>query len=223
MKKDAIREIVKEFALFSRLDQGQLDRLLEHASVMDIPKKSLFFSEDKAAKGLHVLLSGKVKLFKIGEDGKEQTIFLFGPGEPFCLCSTFSDGVLPANLGALEDSRVLYLSPPEFELLVREDPTTLLNMMRVMSRRLKEAMDMIDSLSLKQVPSRLLAYFESREQNGRIELGLSHRELAKIIGITPEALSRTLRKMAEDGQILMDEGGILLPDRLPVEPKPNLR
>ena len=215
MKKDAILETVRTFPLFAKLDDGQMKRLVEHASVMSIPKKSLFFSEDKSATGLHVLLAGKVKLFKIAEDGKEQTIFLFGPGEPFCLCSTFSDGLLPANLAALEDSEVLYISPPEFERLVREDPTTLLNMMRVMSRRLKEAMDMIDSLSLKQIPSRLMAYFESRENQGRVTLDLSQRELAKIIGITPEALSRTLRKMTDDGLITQNGGVILLPGRLP--------
>jgi CRP/FNR family transcriptional regulator len=81
-----------------------------------------------------------------------------------------------------------------------------------MSRRLKDAMDMIDSLSLKQVPSRLMAYFESRQQNGRVTLDLSQRELAKIIGITPEALSRTLRKMADNGDIRMDGNDIVLVD-----------
>ena len=211
MRKEARKDAIRDFPIFSKLDEEQLDRLAAHAQIMEFPKKSLFFSEDKSAQGIHVLLSGQVKLFKISEDGKEQTIFVFGPGEPFCLCSTFSDGKLPANLGALEDSRVLYVTPDEFELMVREDPTILLTMMRVMSRRLKEAMDMIDSLSLKQVPSRLMAYFESRQQNGRVSLDLSYRELAKIIGITPEALSRTLRKMTDDGQICIKGDEIILP------------
>lgn len=210
MKKNELKDAIRDFPVFAKLKEEQLDRLASHAEIMKFPKKSIFFSEDKSAQGMHVLLSGQVKLFKISEDGKEQTIFVFGPGEPFCLCSTFSDGKLPANLGALEDSEVLYITPDEFELLVREDPSILLVMMRVMSRRLKEAMDMIDSLSLKQVPSRLMAYFKSRHQEGRVTLDLSYRELAKIIGITPEALSRTLRKMVDDELITMDGPDILL-------------
>ncbi|EGB15399.1 transcriptional regulator, Crp/Fnr family [Pseudodesulfovibrio mercurii] len=206
-----LKNEIRAFPVFARLDETQLDRIASHAEVLRFPKRSLFFSEDNSAQGLHVLLSGQVKLFRLAEDGKEQTIFVFGPGEPFCLCSTFSDGKLPANLGALEDSRVLFIRPKEYERLVREDPSILLTMMRVMSRRLKDAMDMIDSLSLKQVPSRLMAYFESRHQNGRVTLDLSQRELAKIIGITPEALSRTLRKMADNGEIAMDGNDILLP------------
>ncbi|WP_316896370.1 Crp/Fnr family transcriptional regulator [Pseudodesulfovibrio indicus] len=210
MEKTELKRRIGAFPLFAKLEEAQLDRLAERAEVLAFPRRSLFFSEDNSAQGLHVLLDGRVKLFKLGEDGKEQTIFVFGPGEPFCLCSSFSDGRLPANMGALEDSRVLFIRPEEYERLVREDPAILLTMMRVMSRRLKEAMDMIDSLSLKQVPSRLMAYFESRHQEGRITLDLSHRELAKIIGITPEALSRTLRKMTDDGDIRMEDGDIVL-------------
>ncbi|MDD3310572.1 Crp/Fnr family transcriptional regulator [Pseudodesulfovibrio sp.] len=204
MDKTTLRDAIRDFPLFASLNPAQLDRLAEHATVTRIAKKALFFSEDHAARGLHVLLSGKVKLFKVSEEGREQTIFVFGPGEPFCLCSSFSDGRLPANLSALEDSQILFVHPAQFESMVREDPSILLNMMRVMARRLKEAMDMIDSLSLKQIPSRLAAYFLGRHTGGTVTLDISHRELAKIIGVTPEALSRALRKMNEDGVLEVD-------------------
>jgi CRP/FNR family transcriptional regulator len=213
MERTELKDHIRDFPVFSKLSEEQLERVAEHAEILEFPKKALFFSEDNSAQGLHVLLEGRVKLFKIAEDGKEQTIFVFGPGEPFCLCSTFSDGKLPANLGALEDSRVLYITPRELEAMVREDPTVHLTMMRVMARRLKEAMDMIDSLSLKQVPSRLMAYFESRHQGGRVNLDLSYRELSKIIGITPEALSRTLKRMSEDGLIDVDGTTVTLTGR----------
>ena len=204
MSSKSIETEISELAIFSKLQKEQLRRLSTHAVVNKIPKKSVFFSEEKSAKGLHVLLSGKIKLFKISEDGKEQTIFVFGPGEPFCLCSVFSDGVLPANMSALEESRILYINLNEYEKMVQEDPTILMQMMRVMSRRLKEAMDMIDSLALKQVPSRLAAYFLSRESNGIINMDISYRELSKIIGITPEALSRTMKKMTAGGLITVN-------------------
>ncbi len=201
MNQNEIEMEIREIPVFSRLKEDQISRLAKSALISEFPKKSTFFSEDSSSQGMHILLSGKVKLFKIAEDGKEQTIFVFGPGEPFCLCSAFSDGVLPANLGALEDSRVLFISPEEYERLVLEDPTILMSMMRVMSRRLKEAMVMIDSLSLKQVPSRVAAYFMSREKDGFLKMDISYRELSKIIGITPEALSRAMKKMASAGLI----------------------
>lgn len=213
MEKQEVASIARTFPVFSGLDDEQLERLVAHAAVAVIPKKALFFSEDKSSQGMHVLLSGKVKLFKLSEDGKEQTIFVFGPGEPFCLCSVFSDGRLPANLSALEDSRVLIIDPVDMERLVRDDPSILLGMLRLMSRRLKDAMEMIDSLSLKQVPSRLAAYFLTRSVDGRVDLDISYRELAKIIGVTPEALSRSLKRMSEERLIDCEGTRITLLDR----------
>ncbi|WP_320008160.1 Crp/Fnr family transcriptional regulator [Maridesulfovibrio sp.] len=201
MTTHRLEQEISEIPLFSNLKKEQLQTIARHATVSEISKKAVFFSEENSSKGLHVLLTGKVKLFKISDDGKEQTIFVFGPGEPFCLCSVFSDGVLPANMSALEDSRVLYIKPKEYEDLVHADPTILMSMMRVMSRRLKDAMEMIDSLALKQVPSRLAAYFLSREKEGLVEMDISYRELSKIIGITPEALSRAMKKMSSGGLI----------------------
>ncbi|QGY38922.1 cyclic nucleotide-binding domain-containing protein [Pseudodesulfovibrio cashew] len=212
MERYEIREIISAFPVFSKLGEAQLEMLIDNSLVNEIPKNAVFYSEEKSGQGMHVLLDGRVKLFKISEDGKEQTIFVFGPGEPFCLCSVFSDGRLPANMQALRPSKVLVISPSHFERMTHEDPTILLSMLKVMSRRLKEAMDMIDSLSLKQVPSRVAAYFLSRQKDGRVEMDISYRELSKIIGVTPEALSRALKKMREDDVIDMEGNAVTLTD-----------
>lgn len=213
MEKENLKNIISKFPIFSNIDEPNMTRLVENAVVKSIPKKTIYFSEAKFLDGMHVLLSGKVKLFKVAEDGKEQTIFIFGPGEPFCLCSTFSDGKVPANLSALEDSKVLFISPASFQDMIKEDPSILINMMSVMARRLKDAMVMIDALSLKQIPSRLAAYILSRSEDGWLKLEISYRELSKIIGVTPEALSRALRKMSEEKLIKLDGNNLELLDK----------
>ncbi|SNR66422.1 CRP/FNR family transcriptional regulator, anaerobic regulatory protein [Humidesulfovibrio mexicanus] len=199
--------------LFASLSEAQRERIAQEASVESIAVGGLYFSERTASTGFHILLSGRVKLFKVAEDGKEQTIYIFGPGEPFCLCSEFSDGQLPANLTALESSRVLVLAPQPFERLSQKDPAILLALLRIVSRRLKEAMEMIDALSLKQIPSRIAAYLLTHAQGESIRLGITHREFSKIIGVTPEALSRTLTKMTKSGLIKQGDGEIRIIER----------
>lgn len=203
---------LREVPLFADLDPEQVKRLAAAAALEEIPDGGLYFSELEAAQGFHLLVSGRVKLFKMAEDGREQTIFIFGPGEPFCLCSVFSDGQIPANLAALEPSRVLVIPPHSLERLVTDDPSLLLRILKVMSRRLKDAMDMIDTLSLRQVPSRLAAYFLTHGREGRVRLEITHRELAKIIGATPEALSRSLKKMKEGGLVRVEGKDIVILD-----------
>lgn len=218
-KKMTTSEIIAalgDMPAFHRLERKQLEELARLAVVRTFAANAVFFSEERSAKGLHVLLYGKVKLFRVAEDGKEQTIFIFRPGEPFCLCSVFSDGTLPASMAALEESLVLYISPDDFSRLSKEDPTIVINLMRIMARRLKEAMDMIDALSLKQLPSRLAAYFVTSAREGRTHLDVTHRELSKIVGATPEAVSRALKRMAEHDVLRIEgrEVDILSPDML---------
>lgn len=213
----AIVEIISTLPLFSHLAKNQIERLAQAAIIETIPAGGLYFSEQAAAQGLHLLVAGRVKLFRMSEEGREQTIFIFGPGEPFCLCSVFSDGQLPANLAALEPSTVLVIPPGELERLVAEDPGMLLMILRVMSRRLKEAMDMIDALSLRQLPSRLAAYILTSAQGGVMTLPITHRELAKIVGATPEALSRSLRKMSEAGLLEVEGRAVRILDQRGLE------
>ncbi len=203
---------IKSLGIFSMLSEEQVRNLAREAAVHEIPKDGLYISEESTARGMHVLLSGKVKLFKMSQEGREQTIFIFTPGEPFCLCHVFSDGPIPASIAALENSRILVVTPAGFARLSHEDPALLLVILRVMSRRLKDAMTLIESLSLRSVPSRLADYLLTHGQGGRLDLGFTHREFAKFMGITPEALSRTLKRMSEAGLVRVEGSRINLLD-----------
>ncbi len=137
------------------------------------------------------------------------------PGEPFCLLSMFEDRRMPANAAALEESRVLVVTGPDFEAMARSDPAVLLNVLRVVSGRLKEAMALIESLSLREIPGRVAAYLlqaPTDRADGRLRLPVTHRELAKIVGATPEALSRAMRKLADDGVLAVDGRDITVLD-----------
>ena len=211
---------VKNLPLFAGMTREQLDDLAANASVRTYGKGQMVVRQDELVRGLSVLLSGRIKLFKLSPEGREQTIYHFGPGEPFCLMSMFEDHSMPANVAALEESRVLMVSGPGFERMVKGDPAVLFNILLVVSRRLKEAMSLIESLSLREIPGRVAAYLLHPPADGassRIRLPVTHRELAKIVGATPEALSRALRKLADDGVLTVDGRDITVLDRPAME------
>jgi CRP/FNR family transcriptional regulator len=90
----------------------------------------------------------------------------------------------------------------------------LFNIIQILSQRLKDSMTLIESLALKEIPGRLASFLrhslpkDTAVKNTAVELTISQRELAKILGATPEALSRALRKMANDG-ILSTAGRVI--------------
>lgn len=197
---------LKSLDFFRELPSEQLTALATGAVAKTYAAKTRVASERDTVRGFFLVLTGRVKLFKLGDDGKEQTLYVFGPGEPFCLGALFGEGLFPAHAETLTRSRLVFFSGQVLEDMARRDPSILFHFLRVVSGRLKEAMEMIESLSLKGLPGRIAGFLlHAREENrdGRrlVALGISQRELAKIVGATPEAVSRVLGRLSRQGVV----------------------
>lgn len=206
--------ILKTLPLFAGVPDEQLALLSDAARVRAYEAGEIIATEDENPRGFFMVVSGRVKLFKMSAEGREQTVYTFASGEPFCLCSVFEGERFPANAAALEPSRVLVVPPDAFEAVARAEPSLLFNILLVLSRRLKEAMSLVESLSLKEVPQRVAAYLlQAPQRGGVVELPVTHRELAKIVGTTPESLSRSLKRMAGKGLVAVAGRRIEILDR----------
>jgi CRP-like cAMP-binding protein len=100
--------------------------------------------------------------------------------------------------------------------LIRKTPDLALNMLAVLSRRLRRFAHLIEDLSLKEVPARLAAYLlylrQANEGSGNLELDIPKGQLASLLGTIPETLSRILSKMNKKGLIESDGPRIRLLD-----------
>lgn len=111
----------------------------------------------------------------------------------------------PASAMAIEESTVLLIPGTVMESIAKQEPALLFNIIQILSQRLKNSMELIESLALKEIPERLASFLRHEsaknktDKNAVVKLTISQRELAKIMGATPEALSRALRKMANEG------------------------
>jgi len=105
--------------------------------------------------------------------------------------------------------------------LIREEPSLALNMLAVLSMRLRRFAGLIESLSLKEVPGRLAAYLlymSEKEKNAReLKLDISKGQLAGLLGTIPETLSRILNKMSRIQLIKSDGSVITILDRTALE------
>jgi CRP/FNR family transcriptional regulator len=217
MRGGEVALTLRTLPLFKGLPDKQLRLLEQSAIIRAYAPGEMILDERKEAGGMYVLLAGRAKLFKLSKDGREQILYFFGPGEPFCLCSMFDRRRAPANAAAVEPCRVLVLSGKIFDEMAQREPRILFNVLLVVSRRLKEAMELVESLSFREIPGRLAMYLTHAERGGpgvdRLKLPMTHRELAKLVGATPEALSRAFRRMAEDGLVEVKGREVKLLDR----------
>jgi CRP/FNR family transcriptional regulator len=212
-----IMEIVSEIPLFSGLTDNHLDAVMQIAVNKFFDKGWLVFSEGDDADGFYIVISGRVKVFKVSPEGKEQIFHIYGPGNPFGEVPVFSGGKFPASAQTLVKSHLLYLPRPSFVGLISDNPSLSLNMLAVLSMRLRQFTVQIENLSLKEVPGRLATYLiilsEERKSYDRVTLSISKGQLASLLGTIPETLSRIFAKMMDQRLIKVSGREIMFVDR----------
>jgi len=186
--------------LFKGLPEGQLHDISRIALLRKLSRGETIFVEGDNADGFYIVLSGRIKIFKLSSEGKEQILHIFASGEPFGEVPMFLGEKFPAYATTLEESSILYIPKKTFIELIRRDPSLAMNMLALLSIRLKHFTRLVEDLSLKEVPQRLAAYLlyltNPKNKTEDIELDISKGQLASLIGTIPETLSRILNKMA---------------------------
>lgn len=208
--------IISETTLFHGLPGDQLKKIDTIAVEKNVAKGRLIFAEGDEGNGFYIVKTGKVKIYKLSTDGKEQILHIFGPGEPFGEVPMFTSRPFPANAQAIATSQVLFFPKKSFIALIADNPSLALNMLGVLSMRLRQFTVQVENLSLKEIPGRLagyLLYLSEEQQNTRtVSLKISKSELAGLLGTIPETLSRIFAKMNSIGLIEVDGRDIRLND-----------
>jgi CRP/FNR family transcriptional regulator len=217
MDNSKVKEIIDASPLFNGLPPEQVERIIQIIVVKRFNRgETIFFEGDKGA-GFYIVETGKVKIYKMSLSGKEQILHIFGPGEPIGEVPIFHGQPFPATAEAIVQSNLLFLPRDRFIQLVHETPSIALNMLAVLSMRLRRFATQIENLSLKEVPARLADYLlylmEEQQNDKKVELEISKGQLASLLGTIPETLSRIFAKMSEEALIEVDGRTIRILDK----------
>jgi CRP/FNR family transcriptional regulator len=217
MENSTLRDAVGTSPLFNGLPKEQIDHVVKIVIKKQYNRGETIFFEGDDGKGFYMVESGKVKIYKMSLSGKEHILHIFGPGEPFGEVPVFHGQPFPATAEALMKTTLLFFPRDKFVQLVHEMPSIALNMLAVLSMRLRRFASQIENLSLKEVPARLADYLlylsEEKGNADTIELEISKGQLASLLGTIPETLSRIFAKMSEEGLIAVEGRTIRILDR----------
>ena len=214
MKKTT--DIIAASSLFDGLPPDQMDAVRRIAVIRSYVKGETLFSEGDDGIGFYVMLEGQIKVFKLSPEGKEQILHIFGSGEPVGEVPVFSGAPYPASAEALAASRAAFFPKTDFVRLITENPMLALNMLAVLSLRLRQFTVQVENLSLKEVPARLASYLlllSGKENRESVTLPISKGQLASLLGTIPETLSRILTRMTAAGLIDVARRQIRILDR----------
>jgi CRP/FNR family transcriptional regulator, dissimilatory nitrate respiration regulator len=210
------RKFLLNTFLFNSFTQREIDLLISSTSVKNIQKGEQIFSEGMDATAFFIVVSGKVKIYKLSPDGKEHTLHIQVPGDLVAEAAIFDSMHYPASCAALEDSALIRISRGGFLTLINKHPELALKMMSGYSKRLRQFVAKIEELSLKDLKSRLAGHLleNSIVENGRTVcyLTYSKKELSSLLGTIPETLSRALAFFKQKKLIIEENNKIIIPD-----------
>ena len=218
-------DLLRRCPLFAGLKEEDLKRIRAIASLRKVVKKEILFSDEEEARGFYVILSGKIKLYKVSPEGKEQILHIVSAPDAFAEAALFLEGSYPAFAEALTDCQLLFFPKRDFIRLIEKNPQLSINMIVTLSHYLKRFASLIEELSLKEVSSRVAKYLMdlslklSKEGKSpkEVELDLSKTQLALKLGTISETLSRTLAKMKVKGIIEVKKNRIFILNREALE------
>lgn len=180
----------------------------------------LLFSEGEPCNGLHIIVRGRVRIFKTSMSGREQVLAVNEPGESVAELPVFDGGPFPASASALEDAEVAFISRRDFQAYCLEHPEVALKVLAVVGARLRRLVGIIEELSFTTIRQRLIAVLlklaqaegRSSPRGIQFELPATHQELANQLGTVRELISRNLMRLQAEGILEVDARHIVVKD-----------
>ena len=183
-------------------------------------KGNVVVIEQESGAALFVIVSGKVKIVRMDEDGREVILSIFGPGEFFGEMSLLDGMARSASVIATEKSELLMIHRRDFLELLHEFPSVAISLLAELAMRLRKADMQIKSLSLKDAAGRvanvvlMLADDIGIFRKGKVEIEdlPLQQDIANMAGTSRETVSRMLNMFVEKGQIHLDGSKLTIND-----------
>jgi CRP/FNR family transcriptional regulator len=176
------------------------------------------FVEGDRADAIALLISGVVRVYKIGETGREITLYRFGRGES---CVITANAILntqnfPAIAVVEDDAEAVMIPADSFsEWVQRYDPWRDF-VFNLFSQRLASVMDVLDEVAFQRMDRRLAAFLLERGRAGN-PIAATHQEIANELGSSREVISRLLEDFAQRGLLALARGEVEVLDFVKLE------
>ena len=207
-------KVIRQSPLFAGTTDEDIAAILRICKVKEYERGEVLFDEGDMAQGFYIVAAGRVKVYKLSPEGKERILHVVQPGGNFAEAAIFADGLYPASAEPLEKSTLIFFPKRDFLDLLTAQGRIAINMIGGLSRFLRLFAGQIEELTFRDVPSRLARYLLelSNERNGAVELPTSKSAIASRLGTVSETLSRTFRKLSDEGLIRVEGKTVIILD-----------
>jgi CRP/FNR family transcriptional regulator len=187
--------------------------LREQGFLARIPAGRDVFVEGQQVDAIPLLVAGTVRVYQIGETGREVTLYRFRPGESCVLTATaiLTRQTFPAIATVERDAEAVMIPAAAFRAWVAEHEEWRDFFVGLVAQRLASVMNLVDEVAFRRLDQRVAALLASRARRTN-PIPITHQEIAAELGSAREAVSRVLEDLRARGLIGSARGRIEVPD-----------
>lgn len=207
MKNHSAFECVRSAPIFVGLDDVTINKLTTISTHQEkIPAGTTLYSAGSDVDRLLVVDQGRVKIYRLDEDGQEQILYFLDKHAVDSEAALFTDSTHHNFAETVEDSLVCSIRKADFHDLLKKTPSLAVSIINAFGDRLTDLENRSARYGTLTAHDRLAQYLE--DTAGRIgsryfKLPLSKHDLANWLSITPETLSRQFTKLSQEGLFSM--------------------
>jgi CRP/FNR family transcriptional regulator len=203
-------EFIRIFPLFRSGLRSAAQEILRAGREQAIPGNVRIYQEGDACTAIAFVLSGEIRVYKIGETGREITLYEIGGGETCILNASciLAHATYPANAVAASDTNVLLVPSSEFRRLVTEHEQMRTFVFTLLSQRLATVMELVEEVAFGRMDQRLMDYLIEKSGNGLLET--THQRIANDLGTSREVVSRLLKDFERKHLVKLSRNSIML-------------
>lgn len=205
--------------IFCKIKGSKLDELMREKTFTKYSKGEYIFKEGTRSFGIYCMNSGKVKLVKAGEDGRNHILRLHRPGDLLGYRSLFSETGYNASAVALEECQICFIPRDLFLKFIKEDGDLAFDLLKMLSEDLKRADTHLTNLAQKPVRERaaeaLIFIYETYgfDEDGKtIDAIFTREDIANIVGTATETIIRILSDFNKEGVLVLNGKKIIVPN-----------
>ncbi|MBE0689433.1 MAG: Crp/Fnr family transcriptional regulator [Anaerolineae bacterium] len=192
-----------------KLDKGAVRRIY--------PAGALIFAEDDPCAGLHILVDGMVRIYRVNAGGRLHTLSLLRPVVAFNEVAAIDGGLNPFNATAVTATEVMVISHTHLLDAMSSESVMLNNTIQALARLNREYIERLEDMTFRTIPSRLAKLFLHQaayaDQIAETPSQLTQEEIAAILGTTREVVGRAMRQLMNAGLLKKRGRGVFIADR----------
>lgn len=210
----SLSQLLKHISLLEEISAHEIEYLAQASEIVRRPKGSYVFKRGDRAKGLYIIITGRVKIAIPGVNEHDKVIEFFDAGQQFGEAVMFLDHPYLIDAQALEDSLLVFIGRDALIQVMTTNPVFMKKMVKGLALRFETLLHDIEVVNLPTAAARVADYLlRNSTLTQTIDLSLPKRTIASKLGLQPETFSRALHQLSDEKCIAVDKAKITILDR----------